>query len=140
MLVFVFFCAAEHLEIIINVKINIMEHQITTELLQTIYERANQYVITKYGKEPDRIELDTDGMITARFIDYRCGEVDEDTEYVSAENLTEDLDAVANERKQKEEAERIKRDAYNKEQEKLRNEREKERRKQDYLKLKKEFE
>jgi hypothetical protein len=117
-----------------------MKQQITTELLQTICERANQYAIIKYGREPDRIELYADGMITARFIDYRCGEEDEGTKDISAENLTEDLDAVAKEQKEKEEQERIKRDAYNKEQEKIRREREKQKRKAEYLKLKKEFE
>lgn len=117
-----------------------MEQQITTELLQTIYERAIQYTIARYGNEPDRIEVNPDGMITARWIDSRWGEVYEDTQYISAENLTEDLDAVAKERKEKEEQERIKRDAYNKEQERKRNKLEKEKRKQEYLKLKKEFE
>ena len=117
-----------------------MQHQITVELLQTIYERANQYAISRYDKEPDRIELNSDGQITARFISYYGGDIDEDTEYISAVNLIEDLDTVVKERKEKEEIERIKRDAYNKEQEKLQKEREKEKRKQDYLKLKKEFE
>lgn len=114
--------------------------QITSELLQTIYDRAKQYALTKYGEEPDRIEIDSDGTITVRFIDYRCGEIDENTEYIVAENLSEDLDDVAKVRKEKEEQERIKREEYNKEQERLRKEREKETRRQNYLKLKEEFE
>lgn len=117
-----------------------MEQKITTELLQAIYERANEYAITKYGKEPDRIEIDSDGMIIARFICYQCGNTDEEYEYISAENLTEDLEIVAKERKEKEERERIQLEEYRKAQEKLREERDKEQRRQQYLKLKNEFE
>jgi len=117
-----------------------MEQTITSELLKKIHERANQFSLTKYGKEPTRIQLSEDGLLTAVFVNYHYGESDEDYEDISAENLTEDLEAVAKERKIKEEEERIKMEVYNKEQERLRNEREKERRRQEFLKLKKEFE
>jgi len=72
--------------------------KITTDLLKTIYTRANQFAITKFGSEPNRLELDSDGTITARWIDYRCGDIDENTETITADNLTEDLDVVAAER------------------------------------------
>jgi hypothetical protein len=113
---------------------------ITEELISLIYERANQYALTKYGNAPDTIEIFEDGSIGARFVTYCYGDRDEEMYIITAENLTEDLDVVAKERKILEEAERIKTAAYHKEQEKIRNAREKERRKQDYLKLKKEFE
>jgi hypothetical protein len=114
--------------------------EITSDLLQTIYSRANQFAITKFGSEPDRLELDSDGTITARWIDYRCGDMEEETEYISAENLTEDLDVVAAERAMRLEEERIKREAYEREQRRIREQREKEERKRQYEKLKKEFE
>lgn len=114
--------------------------EITNDLLKTIYTRANQFAITKFGSEPDKIELDSDGIITARWVHYRCGEVDEETETITAENLTEDLDLVAAERAKRLEEERIKREAYEREQKRIREQREKDERKRQYEKLKKEFE
>ena len=113
--------------------------EITKDLLQTIYERANQYALTKYGSEPHSISLEADGTIAATWTYYRCGDTDTDTEYISAENLTEDLDAVAAERRKREEEERQKRAAYEAEQKRLREQREKEERKRQYEKLKQEF-
>lgn len=113
--------------------------EITKELLQTIYERANQYALTKYGKEPDSLQLQYDGTIAAEWVTYHCGDRDTDTEYITAENLTEDLDAVAAERRKREEEERQKRAAYEAEQKRLREQRDKEERKRQYEKLKQEF-
>ncbi len=115
-----------------------MQQEITSEFLETLYCRAKQFAITKWGKEPDRVIIDSNGTLTAIFDGYERG--DEDYETIRVEDLTSDLDAIAKERAEKLEQERIKREAYNKEQERLRSIREKEQRKQQYLKLKKEFE
>ena len=112
---------------------------ITQELLETIYKRANEFATIRYGSEPDKIQLDNEG-ITAIWENYRCGDYDYEYEYITADNLTEDLDEVARKRQieleERRKAEEIKRKQEQERREKV----EKERRKQDYLKLKKEFE
>lgn len=115
-----------------------MQQEITSEFLKSLYNRANQFVITKFGSEPDRITIDCDGTLTAIFDGYERG--DEVYETIKAEDLTSDLDAVAKERAEKLEQERIKREAYNKEQERLKAIREKQERKKQFLILKEEFE
>ena len=112
--------------------------KITSEFLETLYCRAKQFAITKWRKEPDRVIIDSNGTLTAIFDGYERG--DEDHETIRVEDLTSDLDAIAKERAEKLEQERIKREAYNKEQERLQSIREKEQRRQQYAKLKKEFE
>lgn len=113
---------------------------ITEDALKTLYTRVAQYCHTKYGEEPDRIEIDEYGTINARFITYHHGDSDETTECISIENLTEDLDAVAAERKRVMEEAQKKQEEEQKRQNALRIEREKQQRKEQYLKLKKEFE
>jgi hypothetical protein len=114
--------------------------EITTPLLKTIYERANQFAITKYGSEPDRLELNYDGQITARWIHYdRCGGVDENSEEISADDLIQDLDQVAEERRKRIEEERIKRDRETNERIRIQKELEKVERKRQYEELRKEF-
>lgn len=114
--------------------------EITTELLKTIYTRASQFAISKFGSEPDRMRLEDDGTIYCKWITYgRCGDVDEQTEYITAENLTEDLDVVAAEREKRLEEKKKEREAYEKAQKTIHEEREKETRRQQYLKLKTEF-
>jgi hypothetical protein len=113
--------------------------EITTELLQTLYNRANQFAITKYGSEPDSLSLQSDGTIEAKWTHYsRCGDESE-YETITAEDLTADLDEVAEQRRKQEEEARIKREEYEKEQKRLREEREKNDRKRQYETLKKEF-
>jgi hypothetical protein len=113
--------------------------KITTELLQTIFTRANQYAITKYGNEPDKIILDSSGEIWARYDNYCCGSYDYEDEIITVDNLTEDLDAVAAERAKKLEEERLKQEEYNRQQKILREQREKEERRRKFNELKKEF-
>jgi hypothetical protein len=114
--------------------------EITTDLLKTIKQRATQFAITKFGSEPDRMEIEDNGTLYCKWIHYgRCGDVDEETEYITAENLTEDLDAVAAERVKRLEEERIKREAYENAQKRIREERERDERKRQYEKLKLEF-
>ncbi len=114
--------------------------EITKELLQTIYERANQYAITKFGSEPHSLSLESDGTIAASWTHYHCGDSDTETEYITAENLTEDLDVIAAERRKKEEEAQLERKRKQLEEDQKRAEREKQNRKQQYQALKKEFE
>lgn len=112
--------------------------EITTELLKTIYDRAISYAIAKYGNEPDRIEINEDGSIEARWWAHdRYNE--DDVETFSAENLTQDLDEVAKERADKWEQERIARINRQKIEDEQRAIRDKAQRKSQYLQLKKEF-
>jgi hypothetical protein len=113
--------------------------EITTELLQIIYQRALQFAITRFGSEPDRLELDGES-IKAVWEHYRCGDVDVETEYISAENLTEDLDAVYQKRLQEEEERRIAAQKKRLQEEEDRRVREKQQRYANYLELRKEFE
>lgn len=109
---------------------------ITTDFLETLYRRANEFAITKWGKNPDIIAIDSDGTLTATFDGYERG--DETYETIKAEDLTADLDAVTKERAEELNQERIKQEAHNL---KMHEQRlKKEQRRQRYLKLKKEFE
>lgn len=72
---------------------------ITKELLNTIYDRAVQYCIAKYGEKIDKITIWEDGgMVGTK---YRYSD-DSDFDF-TVENLTEDLDKVAKLRKEQEE-------------------------------------
>lgn len=113
---------------------------ITTELLKKVYLRAEQYAIARWNKTPDRIEIQDDGTIRAVWELCYSGECDYDYEYISVENLTEDLDAVIEIRKKEEEEARKAHEIRMKEIERQRQLREQEQRKQQYLKLKQEFE
>jgi len=113
--------------------------EITTELLQTIRQRASQYFVTAFNNgEPDKIIIEPDGSIQAVWRAY-SREYDDDCEYISVEKLSADLDEVYKERVKKEEerqrieSEKRRIDAIRRE------EQEKERRRTEYLKLKKEF-
>lgn len=112
--------------------------KITSELLTIIYERANQYAITKW-KEPDYIKLNPDGYLSAVFIDYCCGDTDVTEEYIHSENLIESLDVVAAKRKVEEEGRKIKQEAQYKADQLKRQAQEKENRRIQYLSLQKEF-
>jgi hypothetical protein len=115
--------------------------KITSELLQTIYTRAEQYAMARWDrKSPNQIELQEDGTIKVTWEYYRCGDYDYDYEYIDVENLTEDLDVVVQERKKKEEEARLAMEHERKFQEEKRLAQEKERRRAEYLKFKKEFE
>ena len=112
---------------------------ISTETLKAIYERANQFAITKRGEEPDRLTLQDDGTICAVWTTYACGDWDEESEDIKAEDLSANLDLVAEERRKREEEARIAQEEMNRQNEIARTERAKEERRQQYLKLKREF-
>lgn len=44
--------------------------EITTELLSSIYTRANQYAIKKWGTEPDQLTINSYGNIEAEYRGY----------------------------------------------------------------------
>ena len=116
-----------------------METEITSELLETIYNRVNHVAIAKYGSEPNEIKLC--GEYFEVVYSKSCyGEYYEDSEYVYPAELTIELDVLIEERKIKEKKERQERRIQ---QEKERIEREnidKKIRERKYLELKKEFE
>jgi len=112
---------------------------ITEEMIETIYRRANEYAIVRFGSEPSRLELGENG-IQAVWEHYRCGDYDTEYEYITAENLTEDLDEVARKRKIEQEEHRRAEEIRRKEEMERRERLEKEKRRQEYLKLKSEFE
>ena len=71
--------------------------EITQELLETIYTRANQYCLARYGKVADRVIINELGDIEAMWYP-RCFNGDEEYETITADKLTADLDEVAKER------------------------------------------
>jgi hypothetical protein len=111
--------------------------EITTEQITTILERLNRYCIAKYdGERPDRFELDNNG-INAVWVDWEgC---DCASAYIKPEDLNTDLDEVVRLRKKQEEKERIKKEAEDKRIRLYNEEIMTEKRRQEYLKLKKEF-
>lgn len=116
-----------------------MENEITEELLEKIYNRVNEFCKVKYGEEPYRILIEYNGII-ARYEDYCCGETEVTDYNISVQDLTEDLDEVARKAIEEKEKQRIKEQERRQQEEILRQNKEKENRKQQYLKLKKEFE
>ena len=107
--------------------------------LSLIYKRAMQYCVSAYGTEPDELQICIDGNLQAKWLAYN--RYDDDTyEEFTVDNLSEDLDKVYEERKKRDaEKAEIARLAGI-EREKEFKKAEKEKRKNEYLKLKKEFE
>lgn len=112
---------------------------ITEETLEIIYERAVQFAIAKYGSEPNHLKL-YENYISAVWYVGCCGDHEEETEVINPSDLTADLDKVAAERREAERLKAIKQAELNKQREEQYKKDQLERRKQEYLKLKKEFE
>lgn len=111
-----------------------------TDNLSNIYKRAIQYCVAAYSNgEPDEIHIEENGGLKAKWWASRR-DYDDDYEYFDVEKLTDDLDKVYEDRKKREAEQLAIRIQQNKEIEQKRLEQDKERRKQEYLKLKKEFE
>ena len=122
--------------------------EINKEMVEYLYQRAKQYMIYKYGRTPDYIEIckdttDSEAYIQAVELTYRCGDKNTDYYPISIEELNGDfsefikirLEEEAKElsaRKAREVVERVKRENRDKE--------DKEERKRKYFELKKEFE
>lgn len=115
--------------------------EITKEILKTIRDRAVQACIAKYNINPSRIIIDDDYSILCEH-EYNVwgGGTDISWYFFNVEELSIDLDVLVNERKEREEQERIEAEIKRKEIEALNEERAKERRRQEYFKLKQEFE
>jgi len=69
----------------------------TQELLDIIMKRAFTYATVKYGSEPDYLKSYGDGLY-AIFDRSCCGDYIEESELITAANLTEDLDEVSRQR------------------------------------------
>jgi len=112
--------------------------EITTELIQSIYIRANEYARATFDKEPDYIRVLNDGELEVVYTDYRNNE----NEYyeITAENLTEDLEEIAKKRLAEQAERRRLADIKRQEEKEKQLVRDKENRKAQYLQLKKEFE
>lgn len=108
-----------------------------TEQLQTMYKRAMEYCVAAHGSEPDYLRIEDNGDLAGVWIGY---DNDNTSEYFSPELLTADLDEVYAERKKRQDETIEKQRFESIEREKRYKAQEKERRKQEYLKLKKEFE
>jgi membrane protein involved in colicin uptake len=103
-------------------------------------QRAIEYSIAAFGKgEPDSIIITEEGGIIAKWNAY-SRDLDDETEYLSAENLTANLDEVRAERLKKEEEERLQRLEKERQQQILKEKQKTEERKRLYQQLKKEFE
>lgn len=109
-----------------------------TEDLLTLYKRAMQYCVAAYGSEPDRIQIEDYGGLSAMWYARHCGG-DDEFKYFSVEKLTSDLDELYRERMRKEEEARQEALKQNEIRKKIREEQDKEDRKATYLKLKQEF-
>ena len=117
-----------------------MKTKFTIEQIESLYKQAMQYCVAAYGSEPYRITIEENGSLCACWEHYCRGEVDYEYETFSMELLSEDLTKIYDERKAKEEEERIKAQQEQLKRQKIYDAQQKEKRKQEYLKLKKEFE
>lgn len=115
--------------------------EITKELIQTIYTRAEQFAITRWNRgTPDVIGLEDDGTVSLTWEEFDDGYRDTDIEFIDVDDLTADLDSIAAERRRKEEEARLALERERRFREERRLAQEKDRRKSEYLKLKAEFE
>lgn len=114
--------------------------RITTESLILIHNRVREACLAKYNVDFDRFMIWDDGSV-ACYYTPSYSYANEEEYYLTVEDLQdENLDKLAEERKAKEEAERQKRIEEQKIATEKRLIREKEERKQQYLRLRKEFE
>ena len=113
--------------------------EITTELIQSIYNRAKEHARATFDKEPDYIRVLHDGNLEVVYTYY--GNNDENEYYeITAENLTEDLEEIAKKRLAEQAERRRLADIKRQEEKEKQLVRDKENRKAQYLQLKKEFE
>ena len=84
--------------------------EITEEQLKTIRGRVEQVFIAKTGHKPDSIEIEEDGQFYCQYSWTSYGDSECITEYIGIDELTSDLDALFNIRREREEKERIARE------------------------------
>ncbi len=108
------------------------------DLIKTIYNRAKQVYIAKYGSSFEHLRIDDDGTIYgAEFNKY-----DRDYEYsdIPLSELNDDLDKLIEQRLMREKQEKEEKELEMKRLSEQRKKDEKKHRQELYLKLKKEFE
>lgn len=113
---------------------------ITSELISTIHERAYAYSQARYDRTPDKIIITESGIIQLMFEDVWYGEREVDYEYINPEDLTKDLDEVAAVRRAEEERKRKEKEEYLRKQREQQENMERAFRRQEYEKLRREFE
>lgn len=112
---------------------------ITEEMVEAIYDRADQVAKIKFGASPDKIILDGGSSIKCRYETYCCGSTDYEDEYINVSDLTKELDAIRKEAEAKKAKEKIEMERKRAAEQKQREEREKEQRLRTYQALQKEF-
>ncbi len=113
--------------------------KITTELLITLHDRIREVCLAKYHTDFDYFRIWDDGSITCYYTSH-YQEAEQESYPLEAKDLQDNnLDLLVAERKAKEEAERLKREEDRRIANDKRVIREKEKRRQQFLKLKKEF-
>ncbi len=112
--------------------------EITEELLKTLYKRVEQVYLARRNFKPDDVEFHDDGIFYCHTLDYDREHICQ--EYISASDLSADLDKIIEERIKQEEIERKANEEQRKKQAEYRAKKEKDERMQKYLELKKEFE
>jgi len=114
---------------------------ITEEILLTIYKKAEQVALAKHGgnEKPHSIRLTVEGNIEAECIHCRYGDWETETEYITADELNSDLDAIIEERLKEENRAAEMRKKEREEMERREQVRQKEERRRQFEQLKKEF-
>ena len=111
----------------------------TQEGAKVIFDRAREYCLAKYGENIDCLKIFDDGSLVAIASSWRQDEEDEHYP-ISNENLLDcNLDELTKQRAEREKQEKEKAEAHRKETERLKNKSDKEKRRQEYIKLHKEF-
>tara|TARA_R110002049_G_C9177884_1_gene563238 strand:- start:1291 stop:1641 length:351 start_codon:yes stop_codon:yes gene_type:complete len=113
--------------------------EITETLIETIYKRVEQVFIAKMNHKPDRITLE-EGYFYGSYT-YGVAYGGQETEFCSIypSELTKDLDEIVKEREEKERIAKEELDRTNKIRWAKEEEIRKQKRKQEFEKLKKEF-
>lgn len=87
----------------------------TEEVLTSIYQRAMQYCKARFGNEPDRLEITEYGALNAVFDKTCWGQYAEESETISIESLSMDLEEAYRLRKEEEHTAYLKREAEKRE-------------------------
>jgi hypothetical protein len=115
--------------------------EITPEVLNQIYERAEQVFLAKTGHKPQSIKLDSDGKLHCyRSFSISYGGEETISRTLNAFDLTADLDQLIEKRKVHEAKKKEEQQIKNDKAKKIEDERKLRERKAQFEKLKKEFE
>ena len=111
----------------------------SAELMSILYKRIHEVILAKHGERIDYVQMRDDGSLNAIKVDCRSG-YDNDEYDVNYEDLSSDLDKIVAERLIKENEEREQQRIINEQRSKQQAIEDTEKRRQQYLKLKIEFE